>query len=78
MARKKREKPIRPIISPVGQVYTTEEVAEILKTSQSTVQRLIRLGWLKVHKIGRGYRVRDRDLQELFEDELPSPASLPV
>ena len=68
MARKKREKLIRPIVSPVGQVYTTEEVAEILKTSQSTVQRLIRLGQLKAHKIGRGYRVRDRDLQELFDE----------
>ena len=69
MARKRREKPIRPIISPIGQVYTTEEVAEILKTSQRTVQRLIRLGQLKAHRVGRGYRVRDRDLQELFDEE---------
>ena len=69
MPRKKREKPIRPIVSPVGQVYTTEEVAEILKTSQRTVQRLIRLGQLKAHRVGRGYRIRDRDLQQLFEEQ---------
>jgi excisionase family DNA binding protein len=69
MPQKKREKPIRPIVSPVGQVYTTEEVAEILKTSQRTVQRLIRLGRLKAHRVGRGYRIRDRDLQQLFEEQ---------
>jgi excisionase family DNA binding protein len=69
MAQKKREKPIRPIISPIGQVYTTEEVAEILKTSTRTVQRLIRLGRLKAHQVGRGYRVRDRDLQAWFEED---------
>jgi excisionase family DNA binding protein len=69
MPRKKREKPIRPIVSPVGQVYTTEEVAEILKTSQRTVQRLIRLGRLNAHRVGRGYRVLDRDLQKLFAQE---------
>jgi excisionase family DNA binding protein len=69
MARRKREKLVRPIVSPVGQLYTTEEVAEILKTSVSTVQRLIRLGRLKAHRVGRGYRVRDRDLQELFQED---------
>jgi excisionase family DNA binding protein len=68
MARKKRERPIRSVVSPVGQLYTTEEVAEILKTSQRTIQRMIRLGQLKAHRVGRGYRIRDRDLQELFEN----------
>jgi excisionase family DNA binding protein len=73
MARKKRERAIRSVVSPVGQVYTTEEVAEILKTSQRTVQRMIRLGQLKAHRVGRGYRVRDQDLKELFEDESGNP-----
>jgi excisionase family DNA binding protein len=69
MARKKRERSIRSVISPVGQVYTTEEVAEILKTSQRTIQRMIRMGQLKAHRVGQGYRVRDVDLQELFQEE---------
>jgi excisionase family DNA binding protein len=68
MARRKRERPIRSVVSPIGQVYTTEEVAEILKTSQRTVQRMIRLGQLKAHRVGRGYRVRDEDLKGLFAE----------
>jgi excisionase family DNA binding protein len=67
MPARKREKPIRPIINPLGQILTTEEVAEILKTSQRTVQRLIRLGQLKAHRVGRGYRVREQDLKTWFE-----------
>ncbi len=66
MPARKREKPIRPLINPLGQVLTTEEVAEILKTSQRTVQRLIRLGQLKAHRVGRGYRVRAQDLEAWF------------
>jgi excisionase family DNA binding protein len=69
MPARKREQAIRPLINPLGQVFTTEEVAEILKTSQRTVQRLIRQGRLKAHRVGRGYRVLDRDLQRLFPQE---------
>jgi excisionase family DNA binding protein len=69
MPAKKRQQAIRPLINPLGQVFTTEEVAEILKTSQRTVQRLIRQGRLKAHRVGRGYRVLDRDLQQLFAEQ---------
>jgi excisionase family DNA binding protein len=58
---------MRTVISPLGQILTTEEVADILKTSQRTVQRLIRQGQLKAHKVGRGYRVRDQDLIDFFQ-----------
>jgi excisionase family DNA binding protein len=67
MASRKREKVVRPIVSPIGQVFTTEEAAQILKTSLRTVQRMIRLGQLKAHRVGRGFRIRDVDLQEFFE-----------
>ena len=67
MPARRREKAVRPVVSPLGQVLTTEEVAEILKTSQRSVQRLIREGKLKAHRVGRGYRVRDKDLIEFFE-----------
>jgi excisionase family DNA binding protein len=67
MVPRRREKGARPIVSPIGQVFTTEEAAQILKTSLRTIQRMIRLGQLKAHRVGRGYRIRDVDLQEFFE-----------
>jgi excisionase family DNA binding protein len=69
MPAKKRQQASRPLINPLGQVFTTDEVAEILKTSQRTVQRLIRQGRLKAHRVGRGYRVLERDLQRWFAPE---------
>ena len=62
------EKP-RPIISPVGGVYTSAEAAEILRTSQRTVQRLIRAGKLTSHRVGRGYRVLARDIEHFFAQQ---------
>jgi excisionase family DNA binding protein len=68
------EKVRRPIVSPVGQVFDSVEAAEILKTSQCTVQRLIREGKLKSHKVGRSYRVLARDIEQFFaEQEVVSP-----
>jgi excisionase family DNA binding protein len=62
------EKP-RPIISPVGGVYTSEEAAEILRTSRRTVQRMIREGKLKAHKVGRAWRVLARDIEAFFAEQ---------
>ena len=59
----------RPIISPVGGVYTSEEAAEILRTSQRTVQRMIREGKLKSHRVGRGYRVLAKDIEFFFAQQ---------
>jgi excisionase family DNA binding protein len=51
-----RDEP-RPIISPVGPIYTTEDTAALLKCSVRTVQRLIRDRQLRSYKVGRVYRI---------------------
>jgi excisionase family DNA binding protein len=50
-------------MSPLGQILTTEQVAEILQISQRTVQRAIREGHLRAHRVGRIYRVNAEDLR---------------
>ena len=46
-----------------GPLYKTAEVAEILKTSQRSVQRIIQRGELPVVQIGRRHLVLKRDLE---------------
>jgi excisionase family DNA binding protein len=52
---------IRTIQSPVS-LYTSEEVAAILKVSRRSVQRLIQRGRLKGFRLGLAYRVTAEDL----------------
>jgi excisionase family DNA binding protein len=71
---------------PVGQLYTTDEVAKLLRVSQRTVQVWIRDGSLTAVRYGRLLRVRQADLAAfgevlnqrtapaLAEDVSPSPA----
>jgi excisionase family DNA binding protein len=58
----------RPIISPVGPIYTTEDAALVMKVSVRTVQRLIRSGQLKSRKIGRIYRILGKDIKAFFAE----------
>ena len=70
--------------SPVGQLYTTDEVAQLLRVSQRTVQGWIRDGQLTAIRYGRLLRVRQADLATFGEvltkhttptaDVSPSPA----
>ena len=55
------------IDSPVGQVYTTEEVSRLLRVSQRTVQDWIRSGLLPAVRYGRLLRVRHADLVQFGE-----------
>jgi excisionase family DNA binding protein len=66
-----------PVISPVGPIYKTVEAAEVLKVSARTVQRMIREGKLKSHKIGRSHRILGRDIAAFFsqQDSTPSATS---
>ena len=57
------------IVSPVGAVFDTEEVAEVLKVSRRAVQRMIRDGKLRSHKVGRSYRVLGADIQRFFAEQ---------
>ena len=47
---------------PVGSLYTTDEVAQLLRVSQRTVQVWIRSGALTAVRYGRLLRVRQADL----------------
>jgi excisionase family DNA binding protein len=69
MARRKHENLSRSIVSPVGHVYTSDEAAEILRTSRRTVQRLIREGKLQANRLGHGYRILDHHIQAFFASD---------
>jgi excisionase family DNA binding protein len=63
MARGKiKKQPILPEATPVGVLYTTDEVAQLLKVKPRTVQHWIRIGQLPATRYGRMYRVRREDL----------------
>ncbi len=47
-------------------IYTTGEVAQILKLSTITVGRKIRRGEIPATKIGKGYRMLGNDILEVF------------
>ena len=54
----------------VGQLYTTDEVAKLLRVSQRTVQDWIRSGELAAIRYGRLLRIRQADLAA-FGEVLP-------
>jgi excisionase family DNA binding protein len=54
---------ILPETSPVGMIYTTDEVAQLLKASRRTVQHWIRTGRLKALRVGGEYRVEAEELR---------------
>jgi excisionase family DNA binding protein len=55
----------------VGQLYTTDEVAKLLRVSQRTVQDWIRSGSLPAVRYGRLLRIRQADLAA-FGEVVPS------
>ena len=57
----------------VGQRYTTDEVAKLLRVSQRTVQGWIRDGMLTAIRYGRLLRVREADLASFGEVLNPHP-----
>jgi excisionase family DNA binding protein len=54
----------------IGPLYTTEEVAKLLRVSQRTVQDWIRGGLLPAVRYGRLLRIRQADLAT-FGEVLP-------
>jgi excisionase family DNA binding protein len=64
----------RPIISPVGPIYTTADTATLMKVSVRTVQRLIKDRKLKSHRIGRVHRILGKDIEAFFaqQDQVPT------
>ena len=66
--------PVDPLL--LDRLYTTEEVARILRVSQKTVQMWIRAGTLPAMRYGRLWRIRQVDLVafgEVFTTDAATP-----
>ena len=50
-------------------VYTTDEVANMLKISRASVLKLIKRRELKAKKVARKWRVTEGHLQDFFNEE---------
>lgn len=48
--------------------YTVEQIAELLAMHPKTIQRYIREGRLKAHKVGKSWRVTGHDLSVFTEN----------
>jgi excisionase family DNA binding protein len=51
---------------PVGDLHTIDELAERWEVSTRTVQRLIKSGALRIHRIGRLVRISEADIEEFL------------
>ncbi|MFW5988323.1 MAG: helix-turn-helix domain-containing protein [bacterium] len=49
-------------------VYTTDEVADMLKISRSSVLKLINDKKLKAKKVARKWRITENHLQDFFNE----------
>jgi excisionase family DNA binding protein len=54
---------------PLTRLRTIDETAELLSVSKRTIQRLIKSGALRAHRLGRALRISDADIEAcLFEN----------
>lgn len=50
-------------------MYTIKEVAELLKMHPITIYRFVESGQLKAIKVGRSWRIRDEDINNIIYSE---------
>lgn len=50
-------------------VYTVEQVAEIVQLHRMTIYKYIDQGKLKANKIGKGWRITQKQLDEFIEGD---------
>jgi excisionase family DNA binding protein len=60
-----------------NEIYTTKEVAEILKISLPTVKRMLKDGRLLSIRIGKQHRFLGKDLLSMLEASREMPPALP-
>jgi excisionase family DNA binding protein len=65
---KVRKRTLAPEMTPIGVLYTTEEVAELLKVTRRAVQKWIRQRKLPAVQYGKIYRVKLEDLQRFGKE----------
>jgi excisionase family DNA binding protein len=58
-----------------NEVYTTQEVEDLLKISKSTVKRLIKKGLIRANKIGKQHRVLGHELLRMLSPEIDTKAT---
>ena len=51
-----------------GSLLTVAEVASTMRVSNMTVYRLIKAGDLAAVRVGKNYRIRDKDVQRYLSD----------
>jgi excisionase family DNA binding protein len=52
---------------PISKMRTIPQTAEILETSEKTIQRLIKAKKLRAHRFGRLVRIADADIAALLD-----------
>jgi excisionase family DNA binding protein len=45
-------------------LFTVSEVADVLRVSNMTIYRLIKAGEISALRVGKNYRIRERDLED--------------
>lgn len=55
-------------------IYTTREVQDLLKISESTLKRLLKKGILKANKVGGQYRILGKEILSLISPDLEKKA----
>lgn len=50
-------------------LYTTEEISKILQYDVQTIRRLIREGKISAYKVGREYRIEEKDFKKYLKRE---------
>ncbi len=58
-----------------NEVYTTQEVEDLLKVSKSTVKRLIKRGLIRANKIGKQHRVLGHELLRMLSPDIDTKAT---
>jgi excisionase family DNA binding protein len=53
-----------------NEIYTPSEIQKILKISQSTVMRMLKMGLIRGSKVGKQYRVLGKELLRLVSPKL--------
>jgi len=57
-----------------NEVYTTEEVRDYLKVSESTVKRLLKKGIIRANKVGGRYRILGKEILRLISPKVEARA----
>lgn len=51
----------------IEKMYTVEEIANILSLNQMTIWRAIKAKKLKAYKIGKQYRIKEKDYNKYIQ-----------